>query len=485
MNSFSCLENITNYNNNQFNCICQIERRFKNANDNQIFQNKRRNKNYNNHLVYINKEKASNTMKVLSEVNPNNNYRDLYKSNSKSKEEECKSSKTNINSRLNYKTKNHNYHNISTNTTYHSCDKSQKINAYNTSDNYKKLNNIKLTAQYTPRVNDKSKNFFCQKKYSDLSKTFNNFKNRDNYGYHEINEVKKKNNLIAKINNKCASEDKKVKNKNISSDLYMNNKPSLILIDNGNNTIKSKKNPSFMNGINSINDKKYNNIESNKNMNIIKFKRINIKTNQSYFNPPKNVIKEENNYSSFKSFKENHKEYIINNSKNKYKDDKENNNSNNQILIRKIYTKNTPEEKKKNDIYINGNCKNNNNNNNPLNNENDKNIINSNRFFSGDLNEFIQDPNNKKYQNKRKINNLKRQVKKIEKVYTPNKTENTQRVKHNIKESSFIRNSPDIIISKRNTKYNIDHIFKSIDKTNIKKLLQTGKIKKEDEIPHL
>ena len=487
MNSFLYLENITDYNNKNgpLNCICHIKRKYINGNnDNHILYNMRQKKMHNNHLFYSKKELSSNKTNNLSEINPKTNRRELYISNSKSKEEECKS---NINTMTNFKTKNHNYHNINTNSTYHSCDKNQIKAIPNEYDKNKKHNNIRLIEHSintinSPRINDKSKNFVYQNNQNNLSKTLNNFKNRDNCGYHEIKEVKKNKLATNSNNSKHANEDKKIQNK-ITSNYNKYIRSSLIINSNDKDTV-IKKNNDNNNNTNKISHKR-NNMESNKNINDRNYRLINFKTTQSYFNPPKNVVKEENKYSSNKKYKENHKEHIINNSNKKYNDANKNYNLNDCTLMEKLYKNNTTEEKRKKNICLNKNGRNNHN---SLNiNEKDKNIINTKRFFSGDLNEYLKESNNNdNIKTKRKIYYCKRTPNNCEKLYTPIKTEITQKDKHTKRDSysSFITNSTDNIITKPNkpnSKYDIGHIFKKIDKFNIKKIISSRKSKNENK----
>ncbi len=304
----------------------------------------------------------------------------------------------------------------------------------------------------------------------------NSFKNRDNCGYHEIKEVKK--NKLTTNSNNNKHEDKKIQNK-ITTNFNKYIRSSLIINNNDKNTVIKKNN--LNNNTNKISHKN-NNMESNKNINDRNYRLINFKTTQSYFDPPKNV-KEENNYSSNKKYKENHKEHIINNSKKKYNDDSKNNNLNDFALMEKLHKKNTTEEKRKKTICLNKNGRNNHN---SLNiNEIDKNIINTKRFFSGDLNEYLKESNNNdNIKPKRKIYYCKRTPNICEKEYTPIKTEITQKDKHTKIDSysSFITNSTDNVITKPNkpnSKYDIGHIFKKIDKYNIKNFISSRKNKNE------
>ena len=501
INSFLCNAKINDYNqkNCPLNCICHRERRFNNVyNESNLMRNIRQKKIYNNHRFYSNNEKDDNKKNNLSEINSKINRWEFYKSNSKPKENETKKNYT---GRLSFKTKNHNYHNININTanttSYHSFDKNHKTYTSNTFENKKNNNNIKLIECeiYTPRVN-KAKNFVYQKKYKELSKTLNNFKNRDNYGYHEIRDVKK-NNLIPK-NNKCVNTEKKAMNKNLPNYLSINisnNNSFRRSLNINNNTYNANNNTNTNINTNYINYTKNNTIESNKNINIRKYSHINFNTTQNNFNPPKKIIKEENNYSSYKNFKDNHKEYKINNSNNN--DNKNNDkNVNKSSLIRKLYIKNNQEEKSSQNIQdsnIKRSCRINNNNN-QINSENDnKNISYSNRFLSGDLKEYLKDGRNKdnkinKNENKieKKVSISKFQPIKVKKVYSPVKTENSQISTHikNDSNSSYFTNTTDKKITKQNSKYDINLIFKNIDINSIKKLNSSKKKKKEIKIPN-
>ena len=497
-NSFLCNAKITDYNqkNCPLNCICHKERRLYNVyNESNLTSNIRQKKIYNNHRFYSHNEKDDNKENNLSKINPKITRCDFYKSNSKPKENETNKNNT---GRLSFKTKNHNYHNINNNTTnttnYHSYDKNHKTFTSNTFENKKNTNNIKLIECeiYTPRVN-KAKNFVYQKKYQELSKTLNNLKNRDNYGYHEIRDIKK-NNLIPK-NNKCVNTEKKAMNKNLPNYLSINisNNNSFRLSLNIDNNEYNTNNNRNINYINYNNYKKNNTIDSNKNINMRKYSYINFNTTQNNFNPPKKIIKEENNYSSYKNFKDNHKEYKINNSNNN--DNKNNDkNVNKSSLIRKLYIKTNPEEKSSQNFQV-SNIKRSyriNNNNNRINSENDnKNISYSNRFLSGDLKEYLKDSRNKDNKINKNENKLEKQIStskiqpiKVKKVYSPVKTENSQISIHIKNDSSYFTNTTIKKITKKNSKYEINHIFKNIDKNSIKKPNSSKKKKNEIKIPN-
>ena len=465
LNKTKISENIQKKSSNNY--ITNRERKYNNGNnDSHILCNIRQKKNYNNHRFYSNNEKENNKNN-LTEINRNLNHLYIYKSNSKPKKEE------NNNMRLSFKTKNHNYHNI--NNTYHSYDKNKKSYGRNTFDN-NQVNNIKLleTEVYTPRNNNKSKCFEIKKNINDLSKTLKNFKYRDNYGYHEINEVKK-NNINQNNNN---TDKKKSINTNMPNYLsininnYNSFRPSL---NNDNRVIKTNPNIQKKNNVNYNNqnkEKNNNQKELNNNINIRKNSYLNFKKTQNYFNPSKNLIKEENNYSSYKNIKETKN----NQSKENYTttDDKEN--LNKSLLIRKIYTKKIPEDKKnKNEqISVANYIKRNDIKNNNINKENIKNN-NSNRFLSGDLRDAVKDEKSEIENNKNntieklKFKNYKIPISKINKLYSPIKTDNSKAINH-IKQNSYSNyntNSTEKKFTKGNDKYKINHIFKKIEKNSI------------------
>ena len=502
LNTTKTIENSTK--NCNSNCICRRERRFNNGkNDAHILRNVRQKNEYNNHRFYMGNEKDDSKNTNLSEMYSKIHRWDLYKCNSKPKKEENEI-------RLSIKTKNHNYHNI--NTAYHSFEKKEKIYERNTYDN-KNSNNIKLIENevYTPRLNNKSKNIVYQKNCNDLSKTMNNFKNRDNYGYHEIKDVKKNNNVNQNNNNnsnqnknknnKIKTESKNTK-KNIPNYLSINisNNSSFrrsLNINNNTGTSNNINNNTNSNNNNIINYNTKNNIkknelnnnnnvnDANKNSNQRKNSYLNFKTAQNYFNPQKNIIKEEsNNYSSYKNIKEPKKE--IKNEKPKINETNDNNkNLNNSLLIRKIYIKSTPEDKRPkncNGSRVNIIKRNNLMNTNIFfnNKENDKNIINSNRFLSGEFKEIVKDEKKDKIINgitntEKKISNSKiptNKINKINKMYSPIKKENSKIINH-LKQNSYLNcntNSTEKKVSKRNEKYEINHIFKKVEKNNLNKL---------------
>ena len=496
------------------NCICHRERRFNNGkNDAHILRNIRQKNEYNNHRFYMGNEKDDSKITNLSEMYSKIHKWDLYKSNSKPKKQENEIL-------LSIKTKNHNYHNI---TTYHSYEKKEKIYERNTFDN-KNSNNINLIENeaYTPRLNNKSKNIVYEKNSNDFSKTMNNFKNRDNYGYHEIKDVKNNNNVNRNNNNSNQNNkiksDRKYAKKNIPNYLSINfsnnnsfrcslnikNNTGISNNANNNTNTNNNNNANNYNTKNNIKKNELNNInnvnDTNKNSNQRKNSYLNFKTAQNYFNPPKNIIKEEtNNYSSYKNIKEPKEE--IKNEKPKIN---ENNRNLNKSLLRKIYIKSTPEDKRpKNCIGSRVNIIKRNNlmNTNILfnNKENDKNIINSNRFLSGEFKEIVKDEKKDKIINRitnteKKMSNSKiptnkiNKINEINKMYSPIKKENSKIINH-LKQNSYLNcntNSTEKKVSKRNEKYEINHIFKKVEKNNVNKTTRKNKNEKinETKIPN-
>ena len=528
LNNTKTIENYSK--NNHINYISNRERRFNNGkNDTYILRNIRQKNDYNNHRFYSNNDHDENKISNLSEMYSKNRRWDLYKSDSKNKNEENK----NINERLSFKTKNHNYHHI--NTAYHSYDKNQKVYGQNTYEN-QNLNNIKIIEReiYTPRANNKNKCLMNNPKNVDLSKTFYNFKNRDNYGYHEIKDVKKNNdnqkNNINTINNtnKNNTERKNVPKKqsnylsinisnnnsfrrslNIYNNITTNNNANNINnsnnanITNINNTCTSNIANNYIKNYNmnqkNQNQEQNNNNAPNKNSNIRKYSFLNFKTAQNYFNPPKkNIIAEESNYSSYKNIKAPQKNNKIEISKN----NDNNKNLNKSLLIKKIYLKKTPKEKKTqngNGCHVNFVKRNDIKNNNPncLNKENDKNVINSYRFLSGDLKAMVKEDKSEKDANKtinteNKLNNSKLLQKKLNKVYSPIRKINAKILSH-IKQSScsnynnYNTNSTEKKDLKANGKYEINHIFKKVEKMKINKVPSSrnnkNELNNEEKIP--
>ena len=515
LNTTKTIENNTK--NCYSNFICRRERRLNNGKNNaHILRNVRHKNEYNNHRFYMGNEKDDSKNTNLSEMYSKIHRWDLYKSNSKPKKEENEI-------RLNFKTNNHNYHNI--NTAYHSFEKKEKIYERNTYDN-KNSNNIKLIENevYTPRLNNKSKNIVYQQNCNDLSKTMNNFKNRDNYGYHEIKDVKKNN----KVNKNSNINSNNNKNNNIKTERKNDKKsiPNYLSINISNNnsfrrSLNINNNTGTSNNINNNNNNNTNNTknynsknnipknelntnnivnDANKNSNQRKNSYLNFKTAQNYFNPPKNIITEEsNNYSSYKNIIEPKKN--IKNEKQKNETNNNIKNLNKSLLIRKIYIKSTPEDKRPkncNGSRVNIIKRNNLMNTNIFfnNKENDKNMINSNRFLSGEFKDVVKDGKKeriinritnteKKISNSKIPNNKISKINKINKMYSPIKKENSK-INNHLKQNSYLNyntNSTEKKNSKLNEKYEINHIFKKVEKINLNKITtRKNKNEKANEI---
>ena len=482
INSYIYNTKISGYNqkNYFFSCVNQKDRRFNNPNnDNHILHNIKQKNDYNNHRFYSNNEKDENNANNLSEMRSKLKRWIIYKSNSKDKKEENNSY---FKESSNFKTNNHNYHNTNLDNTYHSYEKKSKPFGHCTFDINNISNNIKLIEFDVDTLSkNKNNNFVYQKNYKELSKKLNSIKNRDNYGYHEIKEVKKS--YLNHKNNQYVNTEKKNTNNNASNCLSINIRYNNSFRNslNINNKTNNQNNPSNTNYINNVKYNNYNNaINLNKNINSTKYSLTNFKTAQNYFNPPKNVIKEESNCSSYKNIKnikDNHKEYKIDNSK------KNNNNLNQSSLIRKIYTKNNEEEKKKQNFQGPIIKRNNRNFNNQINKENDKNSINSYRFLSNDLKDIISNEKNKdnKIIKTEKKNNSKIISIKINKPNSPNKVDNSQSINHTQKDSysGYFTNSTDKKYSKQNSKYEINQKFKNIEKNNIKNFTSSKLVKNE------
>jgi len=471
LNHTNTPENQTKISN--FKGIRQSDRRFNNGNnDNHYLRSNRQKDNFNNHRFYSNKE-YDNKVNNLSEVYAKINRLDLYNSNSKPKIDEKKSN----NLRLNFKDNNNNYNIYNINNAYHSLDKNQKKGINNT--------NLKLLESdiYTPRINNKSKNYVDSKNPIDLAKTSNNFKRRDNYGYHEIKDVKKNN--IMKITN-ITNTDKKNSNKNISNYFSVN-------ISNNNSfkyplkvNINNNPNNTNINNRNFISNDSNQKNEQNNNINDVnndnkKLNYDNFKTVQN-FNPQKKVIIEENNYSSYKNIKDNQ-----NKNDNTKTDVKQN--LNESLLIRKIYIKNNEEKKqqnennthfnyiKRNDIkdfntYFNDK-------------ENNKNSnINSNKYLAGDVKDVVKSVEKEKNIHKINIDDIKLNQPSfinINKDYSSIKIDNKD-LNHN-KQKSYLNyntNSTEKKVPKKKEQYEINHIFKKIEKKNIINNFQSSRNNKND-----
>jgi hypothetical protein len=211
------LPNHTNFSN--INSICQRERRYNNGNyDAHILRNIRQKKNTNNHKFFTNnEEKIRKKINDLSKIDSKINTRDSYQSNSRPKIGE---SQLNNQIRKSFKTNNHNYYNINSfDANDKNCPQNYSRNTYDVTNN---LSNIKLLDNEicTPRIHERTKCFLYQKNYNDLSKTLNTFKNRENYGYREIKDVKKNN--YTQIKKKSINTDIKGNNAKLNNNFYIN-----------------------------------------------------------------------------------------------------------------------------------------------------------------------------------------------------------------------------------------------------------------------
>ena len=489
LNNTKKIENNIKHSNT--NCICHREIRNNNRkNDTYIIRNDRQKNEYNNHRFNRNNRKEDNKITNSSEINTILHKWDLYKSDSRTKKEE--ENKDN-NIRFSFKTKNHNFHNIS--TAYHSFDKDGKKYGRNTYE-IKNINHIKIieTEINTPRINGKTKNFVYQKNSNDLSKTLIIFNNRDNCGYHEIKDVKK-NNLNQNNNNN--NTEKKNENKNLLKYLSINNnknnnnnnsfKRSLILNNNNNNNsiINNNNNKNFNTKKNEVNN---NPNEINKNGNKRKYSYYNFKTVKNSFNPQKKLINEENNnFFSYRNINN-----IPKNNKNETNKNNDNKNLNKSLIFRKIYINNTPEQKKYHNLqgsrasFVKRNDLKNNNSyfNNIV---NDKNIMNSNRFLSGNLKEMINDMKNENdsykisnYENK--LNKSKIPNIRINKKFSPTKKYNSSLITH-LKQNSYANYNSNSKEKKiQNEKYEINHIFKNVEKNETNEINSNNKNKNQKEI---
>lgn len=226
-------------------------------------------------------------MNDLSKINSNNNIRESYQSKSRPKNGE---SQLNNQNRKSFKTNNHNYYNIN---SFDEIDKNctQNYN-HNTFDVNNNLNNIKLLDNEicTPRIHERTKCFLYQKNYNDLSKTLNTFKNRENYGYREIKDVKKNN--YTQIKKKCINTDRKQNAAKLNNNFYINisnnnsfrnsvrnNNNDSTLKNNIKNNIVVTKSTNINQNINKVIDDKLNKNEYSKNTR--KYSYVNFKTDIS------------------------------------------------------------------------------------------------------------------------------------------------------------------------------------------------------------
>jgi hypothetical protein len=382
------LPNHTKFSN--INNICQRERRYNNGNyDAHILRNIRQKKNTNNHKNFTNNEdKIRKKLNDLSKINSSINTRGSYQSKSRPKNEE---GQLNNQFRKSIKTNNHNYYNTN---SFDAVDKNYLQNySRNTYDIANNLNNIKLLDNEvcTPRIHDRTKCFLYQKNYNDLSKTLNTFKNRENYGYREIKDVKKNN--YTQIKKKCINTDRKENNVKLNNNFYIsisnnnslrnyvrnNNNDSTIRNSTKNNIIVTKSTNINQND-NKILDDKINNNEFSQNKR--KFSYINFKTDISSSN---------NNMLDNKDIKEKKDNKIS------YK----NRNFNKSLLMNKVHFYKNLKEENRHSINTNSNSRANYIKRSTIeanSKEKGKKCLTQNRFFSGDLKDVIKIANNRKNQ---------------------------------------------------------------------------------------
>lgn len=293
-------------------------------------------KNNNNHQVfysnqYLQRNKIPNSSGTFSNLYKSS----LYKSDSKENNEDKKTLKQNI---LRYTKINNKYQNI--NRSHNSYEKNQENkfdirnsktkNFNNNNLKYIKVNNevnspmAKKTIEYIPH-NNINNNSHCND--NNLSKTFQNFKKRDNYGYREIKDIKVTNN-----NNQSNK-------KNNDQQIIYNYKSNIKEIS-GNLLMKNNNNQenNFRNSLNRINNKiinndikKYNNFTYNvslTNQNKNKFTYVNFQTSQKRLRQIENINFITYNCSSFRG---------LNKSKGKEKENP------NFFRLTKKYIINTPE----------------------------------------------------------------------------------------------------------------------------------------------
>ena len=395
-------------NKHSINCICDFHEKQNLEKINNINLNKNTKEKYNNHIFYSNHENNKNNQVYHLSENYNNSVKfSRYHSNSKSKKKEEKFNNINF---LDNKTNNNKYQNINNTCHSHENKKENKyylknIKRINCNIKYIKLNNKELN---TPQLNKGKEritynntniNNTSKEHYNsiDLSKTLQNFKKRNNYGYKEIKDIKQNTNQNQNINNNNNNKEIYIKynNKKETSNQNFN-------IFNNNNQ-QNQINSNIRNSLNLINNKNINNIYYNnkKFNNNISYKitlnkksikdnlTIDIhenKTNLNHF-VKKEFIK--NNCSSYKN---------INNYKRRNeKEIKDNTN------LTKNYFTNTPGEKKIGQKPLVNYKKRNENNtikNNYLNSyETDKDNINTSRYNSSEFKEASTNIKTIKYQN--------------------------------------------------------------------------------------
>ena len=445
----------------------------------------REKKNNNNFIYFSNNEKINKKNKNLSEIYAKFNKIVLYQT---SKKEESKNRES---GRRSFKTKNHNYYNANnTNIQFDYSDRNDNnnlnnysLNAFDVNKN-KNLNNIKLLDNEicTPRMQEKTKIFVYQKNYTHLSKTLNTFKNRENYGYHEIKDVKKNN--YTQLNKKCNNTDRK--NNNIKFSCYppinksSNNsfRQSLHMNKILNNNICT--NTSYRNETKKKICTNNTTVNINRNKNILnKIECSKSKRKSSYINiknPKDNFYNSEETIFKVKDIPSNFKDKKIN-----YQDRNDNKN----FLKNRVYNTNTPEEKRR---ASNNSCssvkynKRNVRNNNENIKEKDKNIKTTNTFSSEDLNEVINNTKIEKDLNdNKKILDKNNQKIDITKDYSPIKKENALIIEqHNKKDS--INNCIEVQTEEKNyKKIESKQIIRRIGKKKFIKIPSISRLNKYDK----
>lgn len=441
------------------NGICQRERRYNNGNyDAHILRNIRQKKITNNHKFFTNNDdKSKKRLNDLSNINSKANGRDLCQSNSRPKNGE---SYLNNQIRKSFKTNNHNYYNIN---SFDSIDKNYTQNySRNTYDISNNLNNIKLLDNEicTPRINDRSKCFLYQKNYNDLSKTLNTFKNRENYGYREIKDVKKNN--YTQIKKKCINTERKENDAKTNNNFYINisnnnsfrnsvrnNNNDSTIRKNAKNNIIVTKSTNINQNINKIIDNKLNKKELTKNKS--KFSYINFKTvinssNNNVFNNKYKDIKEKKDSKNQCYKNRNFNKSLLMNKVHFYKNLKEENRlSINNSNSRANYIKRST---------IEANSR-----------EKGKKILTQNRFFSGDLKDVIKIKNNRK-----------NQIIIEAKQYSPIKKQKTIVISEHMKHNSLSNTKETKIDLIEKDKFKTRQILKNLDRNTFVKRPSTTRL---------
>ena len=436
------------------NSICQRERRYNNGNyDAHILRNIRQKKITHNHKFFTNnEEKIKKKLNDLSKINSNNNIRESYQSKSRPKNGE---SQLNNQNRKSFKTNNHNYYNIN---SFDEIDKNctQNYN-HNTFDVNNNLNNIKLLDNEicTPRIHERTKCFLYQKNYNDLSKTLNTFKNRENYGYREIKDVKKNN--YTQIKKKCINTDRKQNAAKLNNNFYINisnnnsfrnsvrnNNNDSTLKNNIKNNIVVTKSTNINQNINKVIDDKLNKNEYSKNTR--KYSYVNFKTD---------ISSSYNNALDNKDIKEKKDNKIC------YK----NRNFNKSLLMNKVHFYKNLKEENRHSINNNSNSRANYIKRSTIeanNKEKGKKILTQNRFFSGDLKDVMKISNNRK-----------NQIIIETKQYSPIKKQKTLVINEHMKHNSLSNTKIDSI---EKDKIKTKQILKNLDKNTFVKRPSTSRL---------